>query len=371
VQADGSTTKLYKPRRIGFTGHMGTRTATSSLILAERRERLSSGAPTLPPLVAVLGPTASGKSALALALAEALDGEIISADSLQVYRGLDIGTAKPSLAERARVPHHLLDVAEPDEPYSVGRYVDDARAALANIAARGRAPILCGGTGLYYRALLFGLAHVPAVPHAVQAAVDARVAGLVATEGAPAAHAALARVDPEAAARVHPHDAGRIARALGVYEATGQPLSAWRRAQPFGAGFGTAPASGSAAVLAVGLAWERAALYARVNDRVREMLARGWIEEVAGLLARGYDPRLKPLRAIGYAEIVQHLRPDEGERLPAETLAERIAQRTRHYAKRQLTWFRRHPELRWAAPEDAGRLQDEARKFLLRHGLGR
>lgn len=320
------------------------------------RRRATGGSPAadaLPPLVAVVGPTASGKSGLALALAERFGGEIVSTDSLQVYRGLDIGTAKPTAAERTRVPHHLIDVAAPDEPYSAGRYVADARAALADIVARGRVPILCGGTGLYYRALLYGLVEVPPVPDAVQAAVEARLAA----EGAPAVHAALARVDPEAAAGIHPHDPVRIARALGVYQATGRPLSAWQRTQP--------PRPAAPEVLSVGLRWERRVLYARIDRRVEAMLEAGWLDEVRDLLAQGVDPALKPLRAIGYREIVAHLRAGGAEHGPErEALAARIAQRTRRYAKRQLTWFRQHPEILWAPADDAGRLEAAVRKFL-------
>ena len=318
-------------------------------------QRADALAPALPPLVAVLGATASGKSALALALAEACAGEIVNTDSLQVYRHFDIGTAKPSAAERARVPHHLIDVAEPDEAFSAGRYVAAARAAIAGIAARGHVPILCGGTGLYYRALLHGLAPVPAVPAAVQRAVETRLA----EQGPAALHAALARVDAAAAAAIHPNDPARSARALAVYEASGRPLSAYRAAQPF--------RSEPAPVLAVGIRWERAALYARIDARVHEMLARGWIEEVRGLLARGYGPSLKPMQGIGYREIVRWL-GEGGDAATRGALEGAIARRTRQYAKRQGTWFRAHPELRWVAPGAGAEVVAEVRKFLLTRG---
>ncbi len=199
------------------------------------------------------------------------------------------------------------------------------------------------------RALLFGLAPVPPVPARVQAAVEARVAA----RGAPACHAELAQVDPDAAAAMHPNDGQRIARALGVYEATGRPLSAYRRDSPFRAG---APH-----VLSVGYAWERAALYERIDRRVEAMLERGWIAEVERLLAMGYGPGLRPMQAIGYREIVHHLERG-GERT---ALAAAIAQRTRRYAKRQLTWFRRHPEVRWWPPGDAAGVEAAAKKFLI------
>jgi tRNA dimethylallyltransferase len=309
----------------------------------------------LPPLVAVVGPTASGKSGLALELAEAVGGEIVNTDSLQVYRHFDIGTAKPTPAERARVPHHLIDVAEPNEPYSAGRYVEDASAVLAGIVARGRVPILCGGTGLYYRALTQGLADIPPVPAPVLAALEARLAA----EGSAALHAELARVDAAAAASIHPNDPLRIARALAVFESAGRPLSDYRQERPFRAGAGR--------LLAVGLRWERARLYERVNARVRSMLAAGWAQEVRGLLACGYGPTLKPMRAIGYRELAAWLLaggdPEGG--VP-EALAEDIAQRTRRYAKRQLTWFRRHPEVRWVPPGQAAALQAAVRDFVRR-----
>ena len=282
----------------------------------------------LPPLVAVVGPTASGKSALAMALAERLGGEVINTDSMQVYRGFDIGTGKLSQAERRRVTHHLIDVANPAEQYSAGRYIADARAAIAGMVERGRVPILCGGTGLYFRALLFGMAEIPQVSARVRDAVEAWLK----QKGLAAGHAELTRVDPVTAAKVHPNDPARIARALEVYRMAGVPLSAYRRAQPF--------AESAPGALSVGTSFERPELYRRIGQRVRAMIARGWIEEVEGLLGQGYGPGLKPMRAIGYRQIAAWL---GGGRLPeggGEALAEAIATHTRRYAKRQMTWFR-------------------------------
>jgi tRNA dimethylallyltransferase len=302
------------------------------------------------PLIAVVGPTASGKSALAQELARRCDGEIINTDSMQVYRHFDIGTAKPPPEARARVPHHLIDVVAPEEGYSAGRYVADALAVLRDLAERGRTPVLCGGTGLYFRALLSGLAPIPPVPGAVQAEVEAELAA----GGSAAAHAELARVDPETAAGVHPNDPVRIARALAVYRATGRPISAYRRERPF-----RLP---PARVLSLGLRWEREALYARIDRRVEEMLAQGWIEEVRGILALGYDARVRPMQAIGYREIAAYLRDGGGQ----EALAQAIATRTRQYAKRQMTWFRKHPDICWAAPREAEIFFERVKKFLLR-----
>ena len=307
--------------------------------------------PFLPPdmpLLAVAGPTASGKSELAVVLAEALDGEVINTDAMQVYRQLDIGTAKPEAALRRRVPHHLIDVVTPDEPYSAGAYARDAGEIVRRLHAQGRTAILCGGTGLYFRALLQGIANLPPIPRAVRERVSAQLSEL----GVAACHEALRQVDPQTAARVHPNDPSRVQRALEVYHAAGRPLSEYHREQPFG----ELPSQ----VRMLGYAWERPVLYERINVRVQAMLDAGWIDEVRRLLEQGYEPHLKPLRAIGYREIVALL---QGERA-SEHLARDIAQRTRHYAKRQLTWFRRVPGMMWAPPEDTQALVTRARDFL-------
>ena len=313
----------------------------------------------LPPLVAVVGPTASGKSALAMALAERLGGEVINTDSMQVYRGFDIGTGKLSQAERRRVTHHLIDVANPAEQYSAGRYIADARAAIAGMVERGRVPILCGGTGLYFRALLFGMAEIPQVSARVRDAVEAWLK----QKGLAAGHAELTRVDPVTAAKVHPNDPARIARALEVYRMAGVPLSAYRRAQPF--------AESAPGALSVGTSFERPELYRRIGQRVRAMIARGWIEEVEGLLGQGYGPGLKPMRAIGYRQIAAWL---GGGRLPeagGEALAEAIATHTRRYAKRQMTWFRKHPGIFWSAPGGFDVIMKRVRRFLKNQGWDR
>ena len=316
----------------------------------------------LPPLVAVVGPTASGKSALAVELAERLGGEVINTDSMQVYRGFDIGTAKPSQAERRRVPHHLIDVADPTEDYSAGRYVTDARAAITGVVERGRVPILCGGAGLYFRALMFGMAEIPQVPATVRDEVEAWLK----KKGLASGHAELTRVDPITAAKVHPNDPARIARGLEVYRTAGVPLSDYRRAQPFAE---TAPGT-----LSVGTLFPRPELYRRIDQRVRGMIAGGWIEEVEGLLGAGYGPMLKPMRAIGYREIAAGLhggvfqggifhsgRLQQTER---KALAEAIATHTRRYAKRQMTWFRKHPGIFWSAPGGFDIILERVRKFL-------
>ncbi|HZO87106.1 MAG TPA: tRNA (adenosine(37)-N6)-dimethylallyltransferase MiaA [Chthonomonadaceae bacterium] len=282
--------------------------------------------------IVLVGPTATGKTAAAVELAERIGGEIINADSMQVYRGMDIGTAKPTPEERARVRFHLLDVVTPDQPFSVAEWKERAEAALAEIATRDRWPILCGGTGLYLRALLddWTLAETPADP-ALREQLRAEVAHL----GAPALHGRLCTVDPATAARLHPNDAVRIVRALEVYHATGVPISEHqardRAARPPRPAF------------RLGLTLPRPQLYARIDARVEAMLAAGLEAEVRGLLAQGVSPALSPLRSLGYKEMAAFLR---GE-IDRATAIERIKQETRRYAKRQLTWFRAEKRLHW------------------------
>jgi tRNA dimethylallyltransferase len=280
--------------------------------------------PAGPPLCVLVGPTAAGKSALALALAERRGGEILSADSAQVHRGLDIGTAKPTADERRRVPHHLLDLVGPDERLDAAAWADRADQAIAEIRARGRLPIVCGGTGLWVRALLFGLSPTPPVPDAVAAEVGRELSAL----GPHALHAELARVDPAVAARVHPADRQRIARALSVYRATGRPLGDFQAAH----GFSTP----RHAARVFGFWPDRDVLSARIERRVRAMLADGWRAEVQALLASGLAPEAPGLQILGYRDVVAHL---EGA-FPEAALAPRITASHRQYAKRQLTWFR-------------------------------
>jgi tRNA dimethylallyltransferase len=273
----------------------------------------------------LLGPTASGKSRLALELAARRPLEIVSLDSAQVYRGMDIGTAKPSPDERARVPHHLIDIADPDEAYSAGRFRIDAVRAVEGILARGRIPLVVGGTMLYYRALVSGLDAMPAADAAVRAALSAEAAA----RGWPALHADLAKVDPTAARRIPQNDAQRIQRALEVWRLTGKPISSFQTAS-------ATPLPFALEAFAI-VPPDRAALHRRIAERFDAMLEGGLVEEVAALRERYRVTADSPsMRAVGYRQVWAHL---EGE-YDRVTLRDKAIAATRRLAKRQMTWLR-------------------------------
>ena len=288
-----------------------------------------------------MGPTASGKTALALEWAERLGGEIVSVDSALVYRGLDIGAAKPSGAERARVPHHLLDLRDPWLPYSAAEFAADARAAIDGIVARGRIPVLAGGTGLYFRALLHGLSPMPEADPDTRTQLEAEAA----ERGWPALHAELAAVDPVAAARIRPGDAQRLQRALEIWRLTGRPISAWQAGPP--------PPRLPVRVLKLVLApASRADLHARIERRFDAMLTEGFLDEVArlrampGLRDHPRPLQLPALRAVGYRQAWEHL---DGA-TDAATFRDRAIFATRQLARRQLTWLRGEFDARWFDP---------------------
>ncbi len=297
-------------------------------------------APALAPLLAVVGPTASGKSELALRLARERSGEIVSCDSQQVYRGLDIGTAKPTPEERREVRHHLLDVVEPDQPFSAADYARLARAALLDIRRRGRLAIVAGGTGLYLRALLSGLFEGPSRDEDLRR----RLAAIADRRGDQRLHRLLRRVDPAAAARIEPRDRVRVVRALEVFLATGRAISVHQ-------GRGERPLEGFRPLL-LGLRPDRADLRRAVVERTRAMLAAGLIDEVRGLVARGLSPEVRALQSIGYRQAVAVVRGA----LTEAAAEQAIVTDTMRLAKRQLTWFRhQEPDLRWFENAQAAR----------------
>lgn len=289
-------------------------------------------------VLALAGPTASGKTRVGVALARALDGEVVSADARQIYRHMDIGTAKPTTEERALARHHMLDVVDPDENYSAGHYASDASAAIESILDRNRVPILVGGSGLYLKATLDGFSPLPRTPRAVRGRLLDE-----AKEDPAGIYQRLREVDPVTAGRLHANDTKRIVRALEVFELTGTPLSALHE-QP-------AKRTNDWRVEWFGLGLDRELLYRRIEERVDRMFGAGLVDEVLELKRRGYSRELNALNTFGYREVFDHL---DGELDLAETAA-RIKMGTRRYAKRQLTWFRKERRLTWidACPDDA------------------
>jgi len=307
------------------------------------------------PLLAIVGPTASGKSALGVWLAERLGGEVIACDSTQVYRYFDIGTAKPTPEEQRGIPHHLINLLEPQELFTAGEYRRRALAVLEDLRQRDRRPILTVGTGLYLRALLEGLADAPARSEELRARLEARARG----RSSAYLHRLLARLDPAAAERIAPRDRPKLVRAIEVCLLAGKPITEVHRAGRQGLlGF---------ALLKIGLMPPRAALYERIARRVRAMLAEGWLLEVKDLLARGLPRTAKPFEFIGYRELCAHC---TGETSLPEAV-EAIEQATRHYAKRQITWFRKEAGVEWFKgfgddPETAEAVLEHAERHLSR-----
>jgi tRNA dimethylallyltransferase len=289
-------------------------------------------------ILVIAGPTAAGKTAAGLAVAAKLGAEIVSADSRQVYKYLDIGTAKPTAAERGRVPHRLVDFLDPAQAYSAADYMADARRAMDGLDAQGKKYIVVGGSGLYLRALIDGLASIPSADEPIRS----ELAAFVAEHGKEALHQRLQEVDPVTAARLKTNDAVRISRALEVYRLTGKPISQWHQGERI---------KDHRTYRLVVLDLEREELYRRIERRVDAMIGQGLVAEVRGILDKGYSPSLNSLRTVGYREVIAHLDGEYG----LDRAVELIKQNTRNFAKRQLTWFRGMKDAEWVAAADAER----------------
>jgi len=299
-----------------------------------------------PLVLAIVGPTASGKTSASLLLAERLNGEIISADSRQIYKHLDIGTAKPTRADRKRVKHYFIDILEPDEEYSAGQFAKEARRVVERILEGRKLPILVGGSGLYVRSVIDGLFEGPGEDPEVRA----RLADQLAREGVESLFEGLKKVDPVTAAKMTEVKPRRVIRALEVYYITGKPLSEFHAEQETKPEF---------TAIQVGLNWKRQELYDRINQRVDRMIADGFVDEVKSLRARGYDRRLNALNTVGYKEVFDYL---DGSRSLEDTIT-LIKRNSRRFAKRQLTWFRADKRIQWVSMSRTKMLSEVEREI--------
>ena len=301
-----------------------------------------------PPVVIICGPTGIGKTSAAIEAAEKFNGEIISADSMQIYRQMEIGTAKPTRKEQDRIRHHMIDIVDPDEPFDAARYSEMGRKIISTLNYRKCISFVAGGTGLYIKALIHGLfrAESPDVKTRQQLKEEA------ATHGSTRLHNRLNQIDPEAAERIHPNDTFRIIRALEMHAATGRTLTEYHRAHGF--------RGSSFRVLKIGLFMERQALYDRIDHRVDAMMAAGLVDEVKGLLEKGYPEDLKSMQSLGYRHMAGYL----SGRLSREEAVRTMKRDTRRYAKRQLTWFRADPEIIWTEPRNVPALYPKIEAFL-------
>ncbi|MDD4179454.1 MAG: tRNA (adenosine(37)-N6)-dimethylallyltransferase MiaA [Candidatus Margulisbacteria bacterium] len=286
----------------------------------------------------LLGPTAVGKTKLSIELAKTFNAEIISADSMQVYRGMDIGTAKPTLEERQGIPHHLIDVRNPDEEWTVSDFVGEVQNLKVKIKNKGKIPIIVGGTGLYLWSLLEGFAFpISPADKEVRARLEQRPTATL--------YAQLSMIDPEAAGKIHANDKKRIIRALEVYELTGKPISELQRLRQINSPHLSV---GNNEFFVIGLNLPREELYPRINARVDNMIAKDLIDEVKGLLAKGFSKGLNSFQALGYKEVIEYL---DGK-WTKDQLIDELKKRTRHFARRQMTWFRRFKDVQWFSPDE-------------------
>jgi tRNA dimethylallyltransferase len=299
-------------------------------------------------IIVICGPTGVGKTGFAIDLAQRFGGEIVGADSMQIYRGMDIGTAKPTAAEQAAVPHHMVDIVDPGDDFDAAEYGRRAHGCVLQLIAEGKTPFVVGGTGLYIKALIYGLAGAASSDSEIRDRLEDELA----RSGLQAMHQRLARVDPQSARRIHPNDAFRILRALEVFHLTGRPLTAHHADHGF--------AQARFQVLQIGLTLPRPELYARIDRRVDVMLAQGLVSEVRALLASGIDPRLKSMQSLGYRHMIDYLQ----DRLEWEEAVRTLKRDHRRYAKRQLTWFGADNHVQWLQPDQFLDAVALAEKFL-------
>ncbi|MFH2063949.1 MAG: tRNA (adenosine(37)-N6)-dimethylallyltransferase MiaA [Pseudomonadota bacterium] len=299
-------------------------------------------------IVIICGPTGIGKTAAAIELARIFSGEIISADSMQVYREMDIGTAKPTRTEQESVPHHMINLVNPDEPFDAAVFAAMADSVITSLVQQGRLPFVVGGTGLYIKALIHGLSRA----RPADANVLSRLKQEAKQSGPEALHQRLEKCDPEAAKKIHPHDAFRIIRALEIFEATGNPITSFHEKHQF--------ADTKYQTLKICLSAEREELYSRINQRVDIMLEQGLLAEVEQLLRKGYTADLKSMQSLGYRHMTEFL----SGKTPWEETVHNMKQDTRRYAKRQLTWFKADPEIKWFTKDQIDDIRGEIRSFL-------
>ncbi len=301
-----------------------------------------------PPLIIIVGPTGIGKTRLSIALAQEFSGEIVNADSMQVYKLMDVGTAKPSPEERKLVPHHLLDIVYPDEPYNAARYRSDAEEAIKDISSRGKLAVAVGGTGLYIKALTRGLFPCPATDDVLRHALTRELE----EKGLDQLYAELRQVDPDAAQRIHPNDKVRILRAIEVFRLTGRPISVCHSGHGF--------SERAYDTLKIGLELDRDKLHERIELRAHHMVDAGLIDEVNQLVEAGYSEDLKPMQSLGYRHVVRYRQ----KKSTFDEMLRSMIRDTRRYAKRQLTWFRGDPEITWHHPSDISGISREVNSFL-------
>jgi len=298
-------------------------------------------------LIIICGPTAVGKTQVGMQLAAGFNGEIISADSQQVWRGFDVGTAKANLTERSDIPHHLIDICEPTEHFDAERFVKLADGAIADIAGRGKVPIIVGGTGMYIRMLERGLCDAPPRDARFRKKLELEIE----SDGLWNLHDRLKEIDPESASAIHPNDHTRIVRALEIHHLADIPASEFRKKHSF--------AERRYDALKFGLTIDREELYRRIDERVDRMIENGLVDEVRSLLAR-HSAECQPFQAVGYREIVAHL----NGRMNLEEAVRLTKRNSRHFAKRQLTWFRADPEIEWFSPDDLDAIAGAVREFM-------